>query len=146
MRSRRDAVCLAIAVGALAWCAAAFAGQYYKWTDAHGTAHYSAEPPRDGHAKLIRVRDGQPPTAAPVPGKVGTDNAKAAGSALHQANKVAVQNNCITARHNLSTLQKDPVVVHRSPDEINKALDAQQRKQAIADARAQETKYCRRGN
>jgi hypothetical protein len=131
----------------LATCAVAQAGDYYKWTDAQGTVHYSQTPPTDHDSKAVYVNDGNP--AAPLPGMnaATTPEQKAA----QQANRAAVQNanaqavaaNCKTAQQNISDLQGHRILVKAGGDPADAhALDPQAREQALADAQKHAATYC----
>src|SRR5690242_6876083 len=71
----------------------AHAGDYYKWTDAHGTVHYSQTPPPPDHASTtVRVSDGAP--VAPLPGMANAPvspeektRVQSSQAALDRANK-----------------------------------------------------------
>jgi len=58
----------AIALLALALCAAAHAQSMYKWVDEKGVTHFSSDPPPDGRAQKIEVKPQSPsPEAQPKP-------------------------------------------------------------------------------
>lgn len=131
----------------LAVCAIAQAGDYYKWTDAQGTVHYSQTPPLDRNAKPVYVNDGTP--TPPLPGMSATPatpaqkaKAQASQAAVQSANTQAVTANCATAQQNLGKLQGHGMLV-KSGDPTNAhALDPQAREQALADAQKQAATYC----
>ena len=127
----------------------AYAGDYYKWTDAQGTVHYSQTPPQGTAAETVFVTDGSP--AAPPPGFTGktlTPQEKARvhanATALKRTNAQAVDANCTTAEANVKTLGSRKMVapVENNPDV--RAMTPEQREQAMSDARAQIETYCRK--
>lgn len=131
----------------LAACAAAQAGDYYKWTDAQGTVHYSQSPPLDAPSKPVYVNDGAP--TLPVPGINGAPvtpeqkaKAQANKTALQSANTQAVGANCTTAQQNISNLQGRGIVVKGGDPANARALDPQARQDALADSQKQAATYC----
>lgn len=126
----------------------AHAGDYYKWTDAHGTVHYSQTPPPPDHASTtVRVSDGAP--VAPLPGMANAPvspeektRVQSSQAALDRANKQTLSDDCATAQKNIASLQgRGMVVASGDPDKV-RALDPDQRAQALADARNEAATYC----
>lgn len=65
-----------LAVLALAFGAStAEAAKFYKWTDADGVTHYSADPPPEGKGKASEIRIKTPP----APDSASSDDAAAGG-------------------------------------------------------------------
>lgn len=122
-------------------CGIADAGDYYKWTDAHGTVHYSQTPPRESAAQTVRVDETTPvvPLAAPSEKKGAVVE-----SALAKANARAVAANCATARHNVAVLESGKMVASAENNPDVRAIAPAQRRQALTDARAQVATYCSR--
>ena len=127
----------------------AYAGDYYKWTDAQGTVHYSQTAPQGTTAKTVLVTDGSP--AAPPPGLTGKAltpqekaRVRANATVLTRTNAQAVDVNCTTAQGNVKTLRTRKIVasVENNPDV--RAMTPGQREQALSDARAQIKTYCRK--
>src|SRR5690242_9001652 len=125
----------------------AHAGDYYKWTDAQGTVHYSQTPPPDRTSKSVYVDDGAPTPA--LPGMSSTPQtpeqkakAQSQQAAVQQANTEAVSANCKAAQQNIAALQGRRMVVRGGDADKARALDSQQREQALADARKQVALYC----
>lgn len=126
---------------------AAHAGDYYKWTDAAGTVHYSQTPPPDQASKSVYINDGTP--TAPLPGmnaapQTPEQKAKAQSqqAALQQANAQTISANCKAAQQNITNLHSKRMVVMGSDPANAHALDSQQREQALADAQKQVATYC----
>lgn len=123
------------------------AGDYYKWTDAQGTVHYSQMRPLDHASTVVRVGDGAPvvplpamsnaPSATPEP-KAG---AQASQTALQKANAQTLSSNCAIAQKNIASLQGHGMVV-ASGDPKAHALDPDARAQALTDARKEAATYC----
>jgi len=129
--------------------------QVYKWTDAHGTVHYSQTAPDKGvsfqqikttgdatHAQdddaMEPVAESATPEAAPA-----TQPAPAASQAIADTpdNRRML---CDSLQSNLAVLKgSTPVVVNQ--DGKSTALDDSQRQQKIADTEAQYAQYCRAG-
>jgi len=128
-------------------CAIAQAGDYYKWIDAQGTVHYSQTPPPDRASKSVYINDGAP--TPPLPGMSSTPQtpeqkakAQSQQAALQNANKDAVSANCKSAQQNVANLQGRRMVVKGGDPDKVRALDPQQREQALADAQKQVKTYC----
>jgi len=135
---------LTIAVALLLLAPAALA-QVYKWTDAHGTVHYSETPPAQGvHYSQLNTA-GSANAAAPQPAASKPESstpepapASSAPIADTPENRAAL---CASLTSNLALLNgKAPVV--RQEGGAPKALDDAQRKQEIASANAQYAQYC----
>ena len=87
----------------------------YKWTDAEGVTHFSAQPPADRQAEQIKV-EAPPPTAPPAGAKPdstaddGRPKDPAEGLAGPSAEELAKQEeqrqkNCETAKRNMEALK-----------------------------------------
>ena len=125
----------------------AHAGDYYKWTDAQGTVHYSQTPPPGQAAKTVYVNDNAPTSLPPGFGnQPETTQQKAKASenraALRKANTEAVAANCTDAKGNINVLGGRRMVAKRENNPDVRALTPEQRKQALADSRAQADTYC----
>lgn len=131
---------IAVALLMLAPLAAA---QVYKWTDAHGTVHYSEAPPATGTTyKQLKTNGTAPATAAP-----NTANSESAPTAApvpsspvadtpENRNKL-----CDSLKSNLAALQgSGPVVMQQNGKPT--ALDDNQRKQQTGSAQAQYQQFC----
>lgn len=127
---------------------AASAQTYYKWTDAKGVTHYSAQRPPTVKAKSLHLRsDGPAPaaaaTAAPPPATTANDLRAAKDDFAKQA--------CATARENLRLLSGSAMVLDtgtlQHPGDVTTAtkLSTEQREAAKAEAHKQIDQYCDRG-
>lgn len=127
---------------------AASAQTYYKWTDAKGVTHYSAQRPSAVKAKSLHLRsDGPAPaaaaTAAPPPATTANDLRAAKDDFAKQA--------CATARENLGLLSSTAMVLDtgtlQHPGDVTTAtkLSTEQREAAKAEAHKQIDQYCDRG-
>jgi len=143
MRTRLALLALLGVFGA----AGAHAGDYYKWTDAQGTVHYSQTPPPGQAAKTVYVNDNAPTSLPPgfgnQPETAGQKaQAREDRAALRKANAEAVEANCTDAKGNLTVLGGRRMVAKRDNNPDVRALTPEQRKQALADSRAQADTYC----
>jgi hypothetical protein len=136
---------LTIAVALLLLAPVALA-QVYKWTDAHGTVHYSETPPAQGvHYTQVTTSGGsraatpQAPAAQPENGSPAQPaKASSAPVADTPENRAAL---CASLKSNLALLNSSTPVV-RQDGGTTKALDDTQRKQEAATANAQYAQYC----
>lgn len=142
---RRPSIALALLLVAPLACA-----QVYKWTDAHGTVHYSETPPPTG-TKYSQVSVN---TGASAP--AGADNASAAtssssapsqgsGNTAAQAPVEDTPENraklCTSLKANIGTLQgSGPVVMSNGGQQ--QLLNADQRKQQLDASQSQYSQYC----
>lgn len=117
--------------------------QAYKWTDAHGTVHYSETPPPEGvsykrlstsggvAANPAPAQPSQPPQAAPAP-------ASTAPLADTPENRSKL---CSSLQANLALLKGGSAVVMEAQGKSS-ALDDTQRRQQTALAEQQYRQYC----
>jgi len=127
--------------------ASAHAGDYYKWTDAQGTVHYSQTAPLNHASSTVHVGDGAP---IAQPSGMGNASATPEGKAKTQSSQAALQRadtqtlnaNCATAQKNIANLQSHRMVVASGDPDKARALDPQAREQALADARKDAATYC----
>ena len=136
---------LTIAVALLLLAPVALA-QVYKWTDAHGTVHYSETPPAQGvHYTQVTTTGSSRATAPQAP----TDNpASASPEQPAKASTAPVADTpenrtafCASLKSNLTLLNSSTPVV-RQDGGATRALDDTQRKQEAATANAQYAQYC----
>lgn len=137
----------AAAAGLMASAAPGEAG-IYRWTDGHGTIHYTQTPPPSGPYKVL---DGPPPPAhsqaAPAP----------AGSAPNQPSPPQQQAEktqspqltpeqrdklCTASRDRLAHLERRPNVLLRTADGQVKRLSEQERQAEIAKTKTLVAKTC----
>jgi len=119
--------------------------QAYKWTDAHGTVHYSESPPPAGtkYSRVSLSGTEQPaaqPAATEESAKPSGDAPPATASTVADTpeNRAKL---CATVKTNLDTLKSSgPVVMQQ--DGQQKVMGADQRKQQIDAAQAQYQQYC----
>lgn len=145
---------LAIIWGILLLCAVAAPTQakVYKWTDAQGRVHYSANPPRDSGASEVRIA----PTPSPA---VSTDDiqaetkeeAKDEGAENKQAaedasRKDALKQNCEIAKQNLKILE-NPAIRRFREEEGKEAVyyTDEQRQAKIAESKKMVEAFCQDG-
>lgn len=140
-----------VLIGVLVQCATAslaHAGDYYKWTDAQGTVHYSQTPPSDHVATELFVDDNA--TTAPPPGMdyrlrtaAQKTRAQSDQAALQKTDAAAVSRDCTAARQNMTKLQTHKPLAPSDATDV-RALTPEQRQQAMTEARAQAEKFCSR--
>jgi hypothetical protein len=119
--------------------------QVFKWTDAHGTVHYSQTPPPNG-ARYSRVT--VTGTVQPVaPGHAESGTRPSPHETPAQADQPVADTPanrkklCTSLKSNLDTLQGDQPVIMQV-DGQQKVIDAAQRKQQLDNAQAQYRRYC----
>jgi hypothetical protein len=124
--------------------APAVAAQVYKWTDAHGTVHYSETPPPQGTSfKRITTTGAEQP--GPAASAAGAAPAAAAPAATGSATVPNTPENrakfCSSLKANLALLKGDEgVVLEQGGQSV--PLDDIQRRQQIALAEKQYQQYC----
>ncbi len=120
--------------------------QAYKWTDAHGTVHYSEAPPAQGTTYTKVTTTGTVEPLAKPASEASTEdednNSEAAPAPKTVADTPENRKSlCDSLQANLATLQgSGPVVMENNGKPV--ALDDAQRKQQIESAQAQYNKYC----
>lgn len=130
--------------------ATAVAESVYKWTDAEGVTHFSAQPPANRQAEQLKVA-APPPTAPPV-AKPPADAAQAKDAAEKAAAPTPEEiaeierkraADCETAKRNLDTL-KTRVHVRIRDDKTgeDRYLTAEEHAQQQKDASTHIDKYC----
>lgn len=139
---------MAVTFLATTLAAAASAQTYYKWTDAHGVTHYSAQQPPAVKAQPLHLRGDAPApavaaTVTPPPATTAQDLNAAKDDFRKQA--------CTTARDNLRVLSGPSMVLDTGtlehPDDVTTAskLSTEQRAAATVSAHRQIDQYCDRG-
>ena len=121
--------------------------QVYKWTDAHGTVHYSEAPPAQGTKfSKVTTTGTVEPLSKPV-ARANTEDSDASPTAPKVAPKTVAdtpanrKSLCDSLKSNLATLQGSGPVVMEKDGKPN-ALDAVQRKQQVDTAQSQYNQYC----
>ena len=125
--------------------------QVYKWTDAHGTVHYSESPPPTGTKySQVSVNTGTSSPAAAANGSgatsgSGSSNAASNNSSAPQAPMQDTPENraklCSSLKTNISTLQgTGPVVMNNGAQQ--QVLNGDQRKQQLDASQSQYSQYC----
>jgi hypothetical protein len=114
------------------------AGQIYKWVDAKGVTHFTAQPPQAGDASVMphAKQPPAPPAATPTPNQAEIDARVREDVAKKEKERAEY---CTTVRTNLAQLQNNPRlrvedkgVVRRLPEEERQAKIAEAEK-AIAE-------------
>jgi hypothetical protein len=127
---------------------AASAQTYYKWTDAKGVTHYSAQRPSAAKAQPLHLLSNQP---APPAASTAAPPAASTASDLQAAKQDFAKQACVTARENLRLLSGSAMVLDtgtlQHPGDVTTAtkLSTEQREAAKAEAHKQIDQYCDRG-
>lgn len=142
---RRLSIALALLLVAPLACA-----QVYKWTDAHGTIHYSESPPPTGTKySQVSVNTG---TSAPAGDNVSAAAPSSSNASPQNSNSSAPQapvedtpenraKLCNSLKTNIGTLQgSGPVVMSNGGQQ--QVLNADQRKQQLDASQSQYSQYC----
>ncbi|WP_174236111.1 DUF4124 domain-containing protein [Rhodanobacter sp. L36] len=131
---------IALALLSLATLATA---QVYKWTDAHGTIHYSEAPPTEGtNFKKVRANGSAEPLAPPAAPAAANSAPTAASSGLPVMDTPENRGKlCTMLKANLTVLQAHGPVVQQQGDK-SVALDDAQRKQQVDSTQGQIQQYC----
>ena len=132
--------------------------QVHKWVDANGKVQYSDQPPA-GQSGVQKLRIEKPVAAAPAPAAKAPktlaerelesrQNQVAAEEARKKqeqadADAKTKQNNCISAKGNLKTLEEGARVFNYDSKGEKQYLDDTGREKAIADARRQVSEWCK---
>jgi hypothetical protein len=135
---RASGLLLAIAAVAFAAGAAAAASpqqKYYKWTDAQGTVHFSAQPPQGRKAKVVDVKGDARSEPPPQPAAQPTDE-------LEQAEAEYRRQSCEAARNDLKLLASGQMVVQGDSAATATKLNAEQRTRATTAAKARVDQFC----
>ncbi|GLQ90413.1 DUF4124 domain-containing protein [Dyella flagellata] len=142
---RRLSIALALLLIAPLACA-----QVYKWTDAHGTVHYSETPPPTGTKySQVSVNAGTSAPAAqensPAAASSSSSSSSGSGSSAPQAPMQDTPENraklCTTLKASIGTLEgKGPVVMSNGGQQ--QLLNADQRKQQLDASQSQYSQFC----
>jgi Domain of unknown function (DUF4124) len=116
--------------------------QVYKWTDAHGTVHYSETPPPQGTPfKRITPTGGEQTPPPPPAQREDTTETREPGAAPMADTPENRAKLCESLKANLDLLKgKGAVVMEKDGKPV--ALDDTQRTQQIDDAQKQYQQYC----
>jgi hypothetical protein len=144
---RRLSIALALLMVAPLACA-----QVYKWTDAHGTIHYSESPPPTGTKySQVSVNTGAsaPAGSDTTPAATSGSNGSASSSqSTNSAPQGPVEDTpenraklCSSLKTNIGALQgSGPVVMNNGGQQ--QLLNADQRKQQLDASQSQYSQYC----
>ena len=130
---------------ALLLLASAATAQVYKWTDTHGTVHYSETPPTQGTKyQRITPTGGEQAVAPPTVRESEAAKSMPAATAASEpmadtpANRAKL---CASLKSNLDVLNGSGAVVLQQGDKPQ-VLDDTQRRQQIAAAEDQYKQFC----
>ena len=143
---RRLSIALALLLVAPLACA-----QVYKWTDAHGTVHYSESPPPTGTKySQVSVNTGSSAPAAdntpPPATNSNSSSSQSTGSPPQPSTMADTPENrtklCTSLKANIATLQGSGPVVMTGTGGQQQLLNADQRKQQLDASQSQYNQYC----
>lgn len=142
---RRLSIAMALLLVAPLACA-----QVYKWTDAHGTTHYSESPPPTGTKySQVSVNTGSSAPAAdnaPPPAANSSNGSQSTGSSPQPSTMADTPENrtklCTSLKANITTLQGSGPVVMTGTGGQQQLLNADQRKQQLDASQSQYNQYC----
>ncbi|MGK3120900.1 DUF4124 domain-containing protein [Pseudomonas corrugata] len=120
------------------------AGQIYKWVDAQGVTHFSAQPPEGTEAATV-IKSSPPvgkPSAPPSAGTIGDQKAIDEQVKQQVADQEAqLKEFCEQVRTNLAQLQNNPRVREDAEGELRR-LTEEERRQRIDETRKQIEEHC----
>jgi hypothetical protein len=144
---RRLSIAVALLLVAPLACA-----QVYKWTDAHGTTHYSESPPPTGTKySQVSVNSGNSAPAGdatPPPATTSNSNSssQSTGGSPQPSTMADTPENrtklCTSLKANIATLQGSGPVVMTGTGGQQQLLNADQRKQQLDASQSQYNQYC----
>jgi len=141
---RRLSIALALLLVAPLACA-----QVYKWTDAHGTTHYSESPPPIGTKyNQVSVNTGTSSPAGASTAATSNSSTASSQNSNNSAPQAPVEDTpenraklCNSLKTNIGTLQgSGPVVMNNGGQQ--QVLNADQRKQQLDASQSQYSQYC----
>jgi hypothetical protein len=131
------------------------ANKIYKWADQNGAIQYTQLPPPAG-VQVLEIMSAPPPAADPATERARVQQESealdermqerqeaAAQAELRAKNKQIRQENCVTARKNLSELQQGGIKRYRTGDGKVLRLTEEQRQQRIAETNKQIDENCK---
>lgn len=126
--------------------------QVYKWTDAHGTTHYSETPPPVGtkYSQVTVSSDTSTPAASDNAAPAASSGSAAADSGAAQNSNGGSQPDtpenraklCSSLTSNIRALQASGPVVMTGSGGQQELLNADQRKQQLDASQSQFNQYC----
>lgn len=130
----------------LALSTAAMAGQVYKWVDAQGVTHFSAQPPQGQQATTISTSAPPPRQATPAPSAGTPLDPEQAAIDKQVKKQVAAQEAerkkyCENARTNLAQLENNPRVRVETDGEVRR-LGEDERQERIAELKKSIAENC----
>lgn len=146
---RRPFMALALLLVAPLACA-----QVYKWTDAHGTTHYSESPPPTGTKySQVSVTTGSSAPMSSDNASAGSSSTTSSSSQSNSSDNAQPTGNvadtpenrqklCSSLKANIGTLQGSGPVVMSGNGGQQQLLNADQRKQQLDASQSQYSQYC----
>lgn len=100
---------------------ALLAAPVYKWVDAQGTTHFSAEPPANQKAESINTNSFQPKVAEKTAAQIESEKAQASAKTQAEIDRevrkkvveeeAALKKYCTDIRYNLAQLENNPRIL-----------------------------------
>lgn len=121
------------------------AGQIYKWVDAQGVTHFTAQPPQTAAASVVPSAK-QPPVPVPVPAASTADTPKQAEVDARVRDEVAQKEkerteHCSVLRSNLAQYRHNPRVSAHINGETRQ-LTQEERHMRTIETESAIAKYC----
>lgn len=136
----------------LAMSATAMASQVYKWVDAKGVTHFSAQPPQDQQATSVNTATAPPkpapaetPKAAPTFENIADPEQAAIDEKVKKevaAKEAERKKYCQDVRTNLSQLENNPRIRMEVEGEVRR-LGEKERQERIAAAQKSIAENCK---
>jgi hypothetical protein len=136
----------------LAMSATAMASQVYKWVDARGVTHFSAQPPQDQDADSINTATPPPKPAvaeekkaAPTFESIADPEQAAIDEKVKQdvaAKEVERKKYCVDVRTNLAQLQNNPRLRMEVDGEVRR-LSEEERQSRISETQKSIAENCK---
>lgn len=105
----------------LLFSSALLAAPVYKWVDAQGITHFSAEPPANQKAESLNTNSFQPKVPEKTAAQIATEEAQASAKTQAEVDRevrkkiieeeAALKKYCNDIRHNLAQLENNPRVM-----------------------------------
>lgn len=134
---------LAVLAALLLLCAAGAQAKVYKWTDAQGRVHYSANPPPGAEAREVRIAPPPPSAAQPAQAEPVSGSTSDEPAVKTTKRNDASRKNCETARQNLAILENPAIRRFREDGKEPVYYTDEQRQARIEQARQMVDTFCK---
>lgn len=113
---------------------------FYKWTDASGTTHYSETPPPKKQGSVVRISEGRPElqdSSRPAPA-----TSTVSAEALRLANEDYQKRACLAAKADVAAVRSGAMLVDGKDPQRSRALNTEERAKAEAAAQSRVSQFC----